>query len=193
MIEYKKTTTALSSYRYENRLGKIKKLVKSARYPARQVARRMFELSRFKRHKKTKKPGKRFVRLIAKRPVNAPSDLPTTCSIYKVCRKDGYYFDDTMGNRFCQIRKKHILMVHFFAKYKECEYVCGQYIKRTNLQNLFTIPAASSITNEFIANLPNESTPLCCVDIGDITNKYFCMPLENKNHQVALSLLLHKS
>ena len=104
---FRKTLTALSSYRFQNKLGSIKQLVNSAHLPLVQVARRLHERNLFcapheEDVQKNKTPS------LKKR-------MGSNSNRYKLLRSPLYTFDcNRMSDRFCVSRDNDIIMIEYF-------------------------------------------------------------------------------
>lgn len=116
-----------------------------------------------------------------------------TCIYYKMYRTEDYSFDNSgMANRFCQIVNEIVLMIDYFYldTMTETMYVCGRYVERVD--DLFSIPCKSSYVDVIIIQLAENTAPVHCANVSEISGKYFCMPVDShEHHQYVLSKLLH--
>lgn len=188
--KYRKTLFDLSAYPFENYLRKLKlgEMVKSAHHPAVQAARRIYEMTVFLTFdEKVEKKIGLFHRLVHTNPDS---------QVFQVYQTDNFYFDNSIANRFCQIKGKRLMMIHYFLKINDDEtHVHGVFLD--DVEPLYTIPCSSYYLNTMIAHVLdshiNPSTTLDHVNIKEISGKYFCIPTDLQSRYAFVKLLHYVS
>lgn len=175
---HRKPVMKFSTYPFENYNAIFRRLVKSGKSPAVQVARRIYEWTLFQ-------PSSMQTVLDNQNRTELQMKIPDHLDEYRVCKTPKYHFDNTHCNRFCEIDGR-IFMIHHF---KYCNgsqpYTCGVFVDSSNaqLEELYSIPCSSSHVGLITASIPNNlfSAPLVEHAVADITGKYVCLPMES-NH-----------
>ena len=180
---WRKTLFKLSAYPFETFLRKLKlgRLVKSAKEPIIQVARRIYEMSvlvlRRLRQKKAAEKKKK-VGLHLKIPTNEPN-----LQKFKAFRMNTLSFNvSTKANRFCEVDGSRIFMIQYFVlnKLEEEAFACGVFLDGDFLEPLYTVPCSSQLVgvHKYSGSLsPVSDERLQLVNIKRISGKFFHVPI----------------
>ncbi len=168
--KFQRTLISLSSYPYEDYLGQLGSLVRSAHYPARQVARRIHEMNVFKVHsRKNKKIGLSG---------SDPHD-PTS---FRNLSMEKYFYNGNFANQFCQVDHEDIFFIHHFTKMDGQDYAHGIYLKE--VASFFDVPCESKSFNivvvTYIPLEKSEAAVILSIPVQRITGKYYIMPVYAK-------------
>jgi hypothetical protein len=110
---------------------------------------------------------------------------------YKIYRTNEYTYNSSkMADRFCQVGGRTILMIDFFHFDHDTgtTYVHGKRLQ--GIDSVYTVPCPSTYVDIITVQIRDEA-PDYSTNVSAITGKYFCMPIDLKTRQYALSKLLH--
>lgn len=173
----------ISAFPFENHLGSLKRLIRSANKPLKQLYRRLSELNKIQKNTEPKD-----VQLNSNwRHNRGPLLSRTGCNQYnKICFQTvklcTYYY--ARNNSYCLSLEKKVLQIHNILVYSETNiiFICKQFL---SYKSLYTYPFDTSTLQIFVVETLSDIE----VNITDILTKCIVFPL--KDNTLAAFPLLH--
>ncbi|XP_055381857.1 uncharacterized protein LOC129612336 [Condylostylus longicornis] len=177
------TIPSLSSYDFENFLGRIKNLLRSGNKPLEQIAKRLIEISRINGKEKIHQDNYEIVP--EKEIKNTQHPLLQCCKVFnRINYKNKFILSNEFKDKwFLTKSNKIICMINATFVNNEI-HIYGCPIK--NLHDFFLLPIKSSYLDIFISMGQQEAPQLFNAE-NDVKSKLFC--LEYQNQFIYLPLL----
>lgn len=171
-----------STYPFENKLGHIKKLLRSGNKPLSQVANRIGELDNIIKHSYAKK-----LYPFVKNEISAFNDLQNCCKKFRsVHLLEGMVLTSDRKNQWFLTKDNKIVQMAYATIIDNKIHVYGSSLKIHN--NFFEVPFPSNHLYIFAARLSDNFIAPQLYNLINIKCKLFCLP---ENDQFVFFPLLH--
>lgn len=174
----------ISAFPFENHLGALKRLIRSANKPLKQLYRRLIELNQINKNAEPKDVQLNSNWRHSRGPLLSRTGSKQYNKIFfqnvKFCT---YYY--SRNNSYCLSEEKKVLQIHNILVYSETNiiFICKQFL---SYKSLFTYPFDSSNLQIFVVD---NLSVLIEINITDILTKCIVFPL--KDNTLASFPLLH--